>query len=63
MGDFDALFSGKVESPMKHHPFIILTLTSTSGGRTLSGGQFEWGARLKNCLFSVLSDIFLLPYH
>jgi len=44
--DFEVSISVGMESPMRHHPFIILILTSTSSGRTLSGGQFEWGAFL-----------------
>ncbi len=46
MGDVEALLPGRVESPMKHHPFIILNLTSISSRRTMFGGQFEWGALL-----------------
>jgi hypothetical protein len=31
---------------MGHHPFMILVLTPISIWRTLSGGQFKWGACL-----------------
>ncbi len=57
MVDFETLLSGGVESPMKHHPYAILTLTSISNRRTLSGGQFEWGACLKMYSFSVSNKI------
>ena len=46
MGDFETLLPGRVESSMEHHPSKFLILTSVNLGRTVTGGQFEWGALL-----------------
>ena len=49
MGDFEAETSVFVESSLRYHSVMIWILTSiplTSGQRTVSGRQFDWGGRL-----------------
>ena len=49
MGDFEARTSVHVESSLRYHSVMIWILTSiplTSGRRTVSGRQFDWGGRL-----------------
>ena len=49
MGDREAVPSGTVESTLGYHPYIagFLTCDHESGRGTLSGGQFDWGGRLR----------------
>ena len=48
MGGFEALALARAEPTVKYHPHctIILTLTSESRQKTVSGGQFDWGGSL-----------------
>ena len=49
MGDEEACVSACVESTLGYHSSIAAILTGTVEARlgTLSGGQFDWGGRLR----------------
>ena len=49
MGDYEIEVSASKESPLGYHSSIAAVLTDThgSGVGTLSGGQFDWGGRLR----------------
>ena len=49
MGDFEAVAPAAVESSLGYHSLAtgVLTYTHESGWGTLSGGQFDWGGRLR----------------
>ena len=49
MGDYETRASVLVESTLEYHPLDtgILTEYRETGIGTLSGGQFDWGGRLR----------------
>ena len=49
MGDWEIRASALVESSLGYHPDSteVLTGCHESGDRTLLGGQFDWGGRLR----------------
>ena len=49
MGDWEIRALALVESPLGYHPDSteVLTGCHESGDRTLLGGQFDWGGRLR----------------
>ena len=49
MGDCEAETSVCVESLLGYHPSIVrfLTCAPESGRGTMSGGEFDWGGRLR----------------
>ena len=49
MGDYEAGTSVSVESLLGYHPSIVrfLTCASESTRGTMSGGEFDWGGRLR----------------
>ena len=48
MGPFETLLSGGAEGTVKYHSsdFVVLTTSSESRRKTVSGGQFNWGGCL-----------------
>ena len=51
MGDCEPVTLVIVESLVKYHPCIdgFLTYGRESGRGTMSGGEFDWGGRLRKC--------------
>jgi hypothetical protein len=48
VGAYEAILMGVVEASVRYHSDTIGILTSfpSSGRKTVSGGQFDWGGRL-----------------
>ena len=48
MGDYEILSLDDMESPLGYHPSVAEILTRrVTTLRTVSGGQFDWGGRLR----------------
>jgi hypothetical protein len=47
VGGDEAGLAGSVEPTLKYHPDDTLALTACTTGGTVTGGQFDWGGRLR----------------